>query len=186
MFQVFKIWELILNSFIAFISGLIVCAFGVYLTLDWQEENLVFSISSPAKFGDINYQNLTIQNTGWNPALNLNIFVEHQSINFKNIQSDSTLKELKGVKNGLTYIDRIRRDETIIISFTYEGSPLNTSSIKVVSERSIAEAVDINNKNSLLEVFNKLIMMLTSTLSGVVVTILYFNQRLKKQKEELA
>jgi hypothetical protein len=174
-----------LKSFIAFISGLIVCALSVYLTLDWQEEKLTFSISSPAKFGEINFQNLTLQNTGWNPAVNLKVFVEHPSINFKNIQSDSTLKELAGDKSGLTYIDRIRRDETIIISFAYEGSPLTVSSVKVTSERSIAEAIDINDKNSLLLNFNKLIAILTSILSGALMAILYFNQQLKKQKEEL-
>ena len=35
------------------ITGIIVGAFGIYFTLDWQEESLEFSITSPAKFGEI-------------------------------------------------------------------------------------------------------------------------------------
>jgi hypothetical protein len=174
-----------LKSFIGFISGLVVCALGVYFTLDWQEEKLTFSISSPAKFGEINYQNLTLQNSGWNPAVNLKMFVKHPNIIFKNIQSDSTLKELEGDKNGIAYIERLRRDETIIISFAYKGSALTDSNVRVTSERSIAEAININDKNSLLLNFNKLTAMLTSILSGVLITMLYFNEQLKKRKEGL-
>ncbi|MFP3758627.1 hypothetical protein SB751_32610, partial [Cupriavidus sp. SIMBA_020] len=60
-----------MNTIIGFISGVIVCALSVYFTLDWQEEKLEYSISSPALFGATNYQTLTIQNSGWNPAENL-------------------------------------------------------------------------------------------------------------------
>jgi len=73
------------------ITGAIVGALVVYFTLDWQEEKLIYSITSPAKFGEINYQNITLTNTGWNPAINIKVFIEHPNIEFANTQSKTTL-----------------------------------------------------------------------------------------------
>jgi hypothetical protein len=67
------------------ITGVIVGALGVYFTLDWQEEKLEYSISAPAKFGEINYQNVTLKNTGWNPAINIKVHITHPQINFSNV-----------------------------------------------------------------------------------------------------
>jgi hypothetical protein len=124
------------------ITGAIVGALVVYFTLDWQEEKLIYSITTPAKFGEINYQNITITNTGWNPATNINIHIEHPDINFKNTQSKTTLKNLSKEKNGIASIERIRRDESVIISLAYTGQPLFGAQITVSSDRSIAEHVD--------------------------------------------
>jgi hypothetical protein len=172
-----------LNTIIGFISGVIICALGVYFALDWQEEKLEFSISSPAKFGETNYQNLTIQNIGWNPAENLKIIISHPTITFKNIQSDATLKELKSDKNGIANLNRLRRDETVVISVVYEGIPLTSDNIKVTSNRSIAKAVEVNSKDSFLSLFNNILAMLTSILSGVLLTTLAFKRWLAIPKE---
>lgn len=67
------------------ISGVIVGALGVYFTLDWQEENLIYSVTAPAKFGEIIYQNIEIENTGWNPAVNIKVYVDHPNIGFSNV-----------------------------------------------------------------------------------------------------
>jgi hypothetical protein len=171
-----------MNTIIGFISGVIVCALSVYFTLDWQEEKLEFSISSPAVFGDINYQNLTIQNSGWNPAENLDINIKHQTITFKNIQSDTNLIELKNTKKGIATLNRLRRDETIIISIVYEGSPLILDNIKITSNRSIAKAVDVNNKDDFIYGFNKLMAMLTSLFSGALLTLIGVKYFLNKSK----
>ncbi|MFP3350048.1 hypothetical protein R0K04_01380 [Pseudoalteromonas sp. SIMBA_153] len=169
-----------MNTIIGFISGVIVCALSVYFTLDWQEEKLEYSISSPALFGATNYQTLTIQNSGWNPAENLDIYIKHQSITFKNIKSDTNLTELNSIKNGVFNLDRLRRDEAAIVSIVYEGKPLVLENIKIKSDRSIAKPIDVNNKNGL----NEVIAMLTSILSGVLITLIGVNYLSVKSKEE--
>jgi hypothetical protein len=172
-----------LNTIIGFILGVILCALGVYFTLDWQEEKLEFSISSPAKFGKTNYQNLTLQNIGWNPAENLNVIISHPTITFINIQSDAALKELKNDKNGIANLNRLRRDETVVISLVYEGIPLTSDNIKVTSNRSIAKPVEVNSKDSFLSLFNHIMAIVTSIFSGAVLTTMAFKQWLAIPKE---
>ncbi len=127
------------------ISGVIVGALGVYFTLDWQEESLSYSVTSPAKFGDINYQNISIQNSGWNPATNVKLHIEHPSIKFANTQSKTALKDLSQEKNGIASVERIRRDETVTISLAYEGQPLFWSEVTIASDRSIAKQVEVDD-----------------------------------------
>ena len=131
------------------IAGAIVGALGVYFTLDWQEEKLIYSITSPAKFGEINYQNITLTNTGWNPAVNIKIFIEHPSIKFSNAQSKTTLKDLSAEKNGVASIERVRRDETVVVSLAYKGQPLFGTELIISSDRSIAEQVESEGKEYL-------------------------------------
>lgn len=131
------------------IVGIIVGGLGVYFTLDWQEENLVYSITAPAKFGDINYQNITIENTGWNPAINVNLYIDHPNIKFVNTQSKTTIKDISSETNGIASIERIRRDESIIVSLAYEGQPLFGTEIKISSDRSIAIQTESESKDYL-------------------------------------
>lgn len=142
------------------ITGVIVGAVGVYFTLDWQEEKLKFSITDPAKFGNINYQNITLTNSGWNPAININILIEHSNIKYTNTQSAALLKPLENEKNGIAHIDRIRRNESIIISLAYEGPSLLGSEIKIASDRSIAEQIESKDKESSIN-FSFLIFVFT-------------------------
>lgn len=129
------------------ITGAIVGVLVVYFTLDWQEENLIYSLTAPAKFGEINYQNIHITNTGWNPAVNIKAYIDHPNIKFKNIQSKTSLKDLSAEKNGIASIERIRRDESVTISLAYKGQPLFGTEIKIASDRSISEQVEIDDKS---------------------------------------
>lgn len=142
------------------ISGVIVGALGVYFTLDWQEENLIYSVTSPAKFGDINYQNISVENSGWNPATNVKLYIEHPSIKFANIQSRTALKDLSQEKNGIASVERIRRDETVTISLAYEGQPLFGSEVKIASDRSIAKQVEVDDDSGYPAWANTLLVVL--------------------------
>jgi hypothetical protein len=131
------------------ITGAIVGALVVYFTLDWQEEKLIYSITTPAKFGEINYQNVTLTNTGWNPAVNIKLFIEHPNINFSNAQAKTSLKDLSIEKNGIASIERVRRNESVVISLAYKGQPLFGTEITISSDRSIAELVESEGKEYL-------------------------------------
>lgn len=124
------------------IAGVIVGAIGVYFTLDWQEEKLEFSITAPAKFGEVNYQNITLANKGWNPAVNIKLYIDHSGISFSNVQSSASLKDLSEEKNGISSIERIRRDESLIFSIAYKGQPLFGNEVKIASDRSIALQIE--------------------------------------------
>lgn len=113
-------------------------AFGTYFTLNWQEEQLEYFITDPAEFGDINYQNITLTNTGWNPAVNIRVYIDHADISFDNIQSSKPLKPLHLGKNLVVGIERVRRDESIVLSLAYTGKSLLGSDVRIVSDRSIA------------------------------------------------
>ena len=141
--------ELPLKFISTIITGAIVGALGIYFTLDWQEENLIYSITPPAKFGEINYQNITLTNAGWNPAINIKIFIEHPNVTFSNTQSKTTLKDLSEEKNGIASIERVRRDESLVISLAYKGQPLFGTEINISSDRSIAEQVESEGKEYL-------------------------------------
>ena len=117
-------------------------ALGVYFTLDWQEEKLKFSITDPAKFGDVSYQNITLVNSGWNPAVNIKVYIDHPSIKNSNVQSSTSLKDLSSEKNGIASIERIRRNEAITIAVAYEGQPLFGNEVKIASDRSIAIQIE--------------------------------------------
>jgi hypothetical protein len=124
------------------VSGAIVGAIGLYLTLNWQEEKLEYSLSAPAQFGDITYQSLRITNVGWNPATNVLLSVKSASISRSNVRASSQLETTNVEKDNLGKFERIRRDETITVSFSYSGAPISTSSIVVKSDRSVAIARD--------------------------------------------
>ncbi len=131
------------------IASILVGALGVYFTLDWPEEKLIYSITTPAKFGEISYQNITITNTGWNPAVNIKLFIDNPNIKFTNVQSKTTLKDLSTEKDGIASIERVRRDESVVVSLAYEGQPLFGNEIIISSDRSIAKQVEIEGKEYL-------------------------------------
>ena len=141
------------------IAGVLVGALGVYFTLDWQEEKLIYSLTTPAKFGKISYQNITITNSGWNPAINIKLYIEHPNISFSTVQSKTTLKNLSADENGIASIERVRRDESIVISLAYEGQPLFGNEITISSDRSIAEQIEIEGKEYMPSWFSALIFL---------------------------
>jgi hypothetical protein len=124
------------------VAGAIVGALGVYFTMDWQEEKLGFSITAPARFGDIHYQNIILVNDGWNPAVNVKLYIDHPAIRFDNVKSAVALADISGETNGIASIERVRRDESVVFSMAYTGRPLLGTEVRIVSDRSIAELRD--------------------------------------------
>lgn len=122
----------------AFLVGILVTYYGLNL----QEEDLKYSITSPAKFGEINYQNIKIHNSGWNPAINIKIHINHPGIKYNNIRSESSLMRQINRNRGLATLQRIRRDEIVTLSLAYKGEILSGDNIKIVSDRSIARIVE--------------------------------------------
>jgi hypothetical protein len=136
-----------LKFVLTIIAGVLVGASGVYFSLDWQEEKLNFSVTDPAKFGDISYQNITLVNSGWNPAVNIKVYIDHSSIKYGNVQSSASLSDLSSEKNGIAGIERIRRSEAITIAVAYEGQPLFGHEIKIASDRSIAVQIESDRES---------------------------------------
>lgn len=171
------------------ITGVIVGALGVYFTLDWQEEKMNFSITSPAKFGDINYQNIALSNDGWNPAVNIKLYIEHPDIKFENMQSATSVKSLNAEKHGIASIERLRRGETVIFSLAYKGQPLFGSEIKVVSDRSIAKQKELDANTDLPAWASIVIWVLGSFfVIGILssITIPAYQDYVKRAKEAQA
>lgn len=117
---------------------MLIGAVGTYFTTNFPEEKVVFSLSAPAHFGDIIYQNLRITNLGFNPATNVVLSINSPDIKTSNIQSSSQLN-MTSTKDRLTgKIERIRRNESITVSFSYTGPELTPAAISIKSDRSIA------------------------------------------------
>lgn len=124
------------------VSGIIVGSVGLYFTLDWQEEKIVYLLDQPAQFGDITYQSLRIRNAGWNPATNVLVILNHSSIKAENVKATSGLREYSGVEKAIGVIERIRRDEEIVLSFSFAGVPLASRDVEIKSDRSVASVIE--------------------------------------------
>lgn len=153
------------------IAGAVVGALGVYFTLDWQEEKLAFTITSPAKFGQTLYQNITLSNNGWNPAVNIKMYINNDQIGFENIQATSPIKKLNNEKNGIATIDRLRRDESIVLSIAYEGYPLPGDQVRIVSDRSIALQKEFD-EHTHLPTWAVIVMSISALLLTIIIWII--------------
>ena len=121
------------------VSGIIIGVAGLYFTLNWQDEKLYYKLSEPAKFGEITYQNMQISNSGWNPATNIIVYLSHPSIKEDNIRTNPEFNMKTTEKDSVGGYNRIRRDETVTVTFAYKGQILNPSHISIKSDRSIAQ-----------------------------------------------
>lgn len=124
---------------LSIITGIIIGAAGLYLTLDWQEEKMIYKLSEPAQFGEITYQNMQISNNGWNPATNVIIYLSHPSIKQGNIRTNPEFNIEVKEKNAVGGFNRIRRDESVTITFAYKGQTVEPSILSIKSDRSIAK-----------------------------------------------
>lgn len=120
------------------ISGIVVGAFGVYIALLWKEEQLVFYLSPPARFGEIVYQNLRIVNEGWDPATGVIVAIAHPRIKTENANSNVNIRTENGSPHSLGQIERIRRGESVSISFSFSGVPIRPEQVEIKSDRSVA------------------------------------------------
>lgn len=119
------------------ISGIIVGVAGVYFTRDFQEEELQFTLSEPARFGDVVYQSLRISNIGWDPATNVSVGINGRSLKESEVRSDAALRASPAL-GGIGVIERIRRNETVEVSFSFQGPALSPEMVVVKSDRTIA------------------------------------------------
>ena len=124
---------------LSIVSGIIIGAAGLYFTLNWQDEKLNYRLSEPAKFGEITYQNMQISNNGWNPATNVIVYLSHPSIKEDNIRANPEFNLKTAEKDAVGGFKRIRRDETVTVTFAYKGQTANPSYISIKSDRSIAK-----------------------------------------------
>ena len=127
-----------LRLVLSIISGVIIGVAGTLITLNWQEEKLRFELGGPATFGAIVYQNLAIANEGWNPATNVKVYLHHPTVTGRNVQSrpefnlDAEEPELIGG------YDRVRRGETVTVTFSFRGPPIEAPALSIKSDRSVA------------------------------------------------
>lgn len=140
-------------------------AIGILATLyaiNWQEESLVYSLSDPAKFGEITYQNLKIKNEGWNPAENIKIYLGLEYINKENIQSSPPFNYIVDEEGVIGGFDRLRRSEVVTVAFSYRGASIKPSELTIKSDRSIAK-LEIESDDSI-----SLVTILALTWLGVL------------------
>jgi len=138
--------EALLKFITSILSGVIIGAFGVYFTLDLKEEKLGFSLDESAQFGDITYQSLRIRNTGWDPATNVLLIVNHPDITNKNVKATTSLRPSIGEEGAIGIIERIRRNEEVIVSFSFKGAPITTRNISTKSDRSVAKLIEKSDR----------------------------------------
>lgn len=127
-----------LKHLLSIASGILVGVAGTLITLNWQEEKLKFELGYPATFGEIVYQNLKITNDGWNPATNLKVFLKHPAVRARNVQSTPAFNLNADEPNLLGGFDRLRRAETVTVTFSFQGAPIEARELSIKSDRSVA------------------------------------------------
>lgn len=149
---------------------------------------MIFDVSDPAYFGDVIYQNLEISNEGWEPATNIKIVIdrpimkgEFQSIPPFNLDSVE--------ENILGGFDRIRRNETIKISFSISGKPIEPEMVKIKSDRSIASIRPQDNVGDVWFLSSSFFVAVAIWLAiGVIISIVApaykTYSKMKKEMEE--
>lgn len=123
---------------LSILSGIVIGVAGTLITLNWQEEKLRFELSLPATFGEIVYQNLAISNDGWNPATSVKVFLKHPGIGARNVQSAPAFNLEAAEPDLIGGYDRLRRGETVTITFSFKGPPIETRALSIKSDRSVA------------------------------------------------
>lgn len=128
-----------LRLLLSIASGIIIGVAGTLITLNWQEEKLRFELGSPAAFGEIVYQNLNLTNDGWNPATNVKLFLRHPAVSTRNVQSTPAFNLSTEEPHLLGGYDRLRRGETVIVTFAFKGTPIEARALSIKSDRSVAQ-----------------------------------------------
>jgi hypothetical protein len=128
-----------LRLLLSIASGVIIGVAGTLITLNWQEEKLRFELGSPAAFGEIVYQNLRLTNDGWNPATNVKLFLSHPGASARTVQSTPAFNLNTEEPHLFGGYDRLRRGETVIVTFTFKGAPIEARMLSIKSDRSVAQ-----------------------------------------------
>lgn len=130
--------QALLKLFASIASGIAIGVTGTLITLNWQEEKLRYELSAPAVFGEILYQNLRLSNDGWNPATNVKVFLTHPTIRSRDVRSNPPFNLAVEEPEALGGYDRIRRGETVTITFSHKGPPIEPRMLSIKSDRSVA------------------------------------------------
>ena len=116
------------------IAGIVIAVFAQ----DWKEEKLIFTLTEPATFGAIAFQNLEIRNDGFDPATNVKLFLPKKILESKQIELVAKF-DLKGDGQSIVGgLERIRRGERVLVSLTSKSGAVSPNDISIKSDRSIA------------------------------------------------
>lgn len=129
-----------LRFVVSIFSGIVIGVAGTLITLNWQEEKLRFALSGPATFGAVVYQNLQIANDGWNPATNVKLYLRHPTVTAANVQASPPFNLAAEEMDLVGGYDRVRRGETVTVTFSFRGPPIEATALSVKSDRSVARA----------------------------------------------
>lgn len=127
-----------LRLILSIVSGIAIGVAGTLITLNWQEEKLRFELGNAAAFGEIVYQNLRIKNEGWNPATSVKVFLKHPSVSSRHVQSAPAFNLEINEPQLLGGYDRLRRGETVTVTFSFKGAPIEARDLSIKSDRSVA------------------------------------------------
>ena len=127
-----------LRLLLSILSGIFMGVAGTLISLNWQEEKLGYEVGSPAAFGEIVYQNLRIKNDGWNPATNVKLYLKHPAISARSVQSSPDFNLEVGEPGVLGGYDRLRRGESVMVTFSFRGPAIDAREISIKSDRSVA------------------------------------------------
>ena len=167
---------------IAIFSG-IVSIVGTLYAISWQEEALIFQLDAPAKFGDTFYQNIRIQNKGWEPAINVIVALHEHDINDKQmvVQSFPTF-DLAVEKGGqLGAYTRVRRNETVTVTLLSRDKPITPELIEIKSDRSIAS---YSNDQKWFFDFFSFTIGLTTWVAFMIIFSLSFSRQFQAYKKK--
>jgi len=120
------------------LSGIIVGIVVSYFSFDWKEEKLIYTLTEPATFGLISFQNLEIRNEGFDPATNVKLLIPKKVLDSKHIELVAKF-DLNGDGQSIVGgLERIRRGERVLVSLTSKSSAVSSDDITIKSDRSIA------------------------------------------------
>lgn len=120
------------------LSGIVIGVAATLVTINWQEEKLRFELGQPAAFGEIVYQSLRLSNDGWNPATHVKVFLNHPTVKPRDVRSSPSFNLPVDEPDALGGYDRIRRGETVTITFSHRGPPIQPGMLSIKSDRSVA------------------------------------------------
>ena len=120
------------------LSGVIVGIVVAFFVQDWKEEKLIYTLTEPATFGAISFQNLEIRNEGFDPATNVRLYIPKKILDSKQIELVAKF-DLNGDGQSIVGgLERIRRGESVLISLTSKSGSASSDDITIKSDRSIA------------------------------------------------
>lgn len=168
----------VLHIIISLMVGAAIGAIGAYFSMYMPEEKLTYSLSEPAVFDKVRYQNLEIYNKGWNPSEHVQVRIKNYKGNFKFFENPKfDLKKEDSL--GIGGYKRIRRDEKTSIAIVTEQSPIAHENIDIKSNRMIARQISQSD-------FKKqLFSFLGGSLIGVLIFIALFLYYVKSDIKKL-